>query len=29
MADWLKDNLDVVTTQYLQRAETPGATAKH
>lgn len=28
MADWLKDNLDSVTTQYLQRAETPEATAK-
>lgn len=28
MADWLRDNLESVTTQYLQRAETPGATAK-
>lgn len=29
MADWLKENLDSVATQFLQRAETPGATAKH
>lgn len=28
MADWLRDNLDSVSTQYLQRADTPGATAK-
>ena len=29
MADWLKENLESVATQFLQRAETPGATAKH
>jgi ferritin-like metal-binding protein YciE len=29
MAQWLADYLPVVTQQFLQREETPGATAKH
>ncbi len=28
MADWLRENLDPVTRQYLAREETPGLTAK-
>jgi ferritin-like metal-binding protein YciE len=29
MADWLKQNIPMVTRRYLQLEETPGATAKH
>ena len=29
MADWLKQNLPMLTRRYLQLEETPGATAKH
>lgn len=29
MAKWLMDHLDAVTQEFLQRSETPGATAKH
>jgi ferritin-like metal-binding protein YciE len=29
MADWLAEQIPLVTRQFLQRADTPGATAKH
>ena len=29
MYDWLNQNLAMLTRRYLQREETPGATAKH
>jgi len=29
MADWLAEHIGTITRQYLQREETPGATAKH
>ena len=29
MAEWLKQNIPMLTQQYLAREETPGATAKH
>ena len=29
MAEWLEQNLPMLTKQYLSREETPGATAKH
>lgn len=29
MAEWLKEHIAPITAQYLQREETPGATAKH